>query len=227
MLGVQGWGSDVLVAQAVLLDADGTLIDSGDAVRRAYVAWSREHGIDPDHAIALSHGRRSTDAVAELVPTEAAPAAIARLDAIELEELSGIVPVPGSLALLETLARLGVPHAVVTSGSRALVTARSGAAGLPLPPVVVTADDVSTGKPDPTCYVHAAGLLGIDPAECVVVEDALSGVLAGVAAGATVLGVATAQSPAVLKAAGAAAVVTDLRQVAAVLVSGGVALHLS
>ncbi len=217
----------VLLARAVLLDADGTLVDSWDAVHRSYVIWSAEHGVDADHAISLSHGRRSADSIAELVAADRAPRATERLDEIELVELSGIVPVPGALALLETLSRLGVPHAVVTSGSLALVTARSGAAGLTLPAVVVTADDVSTGKPDPTCYLHAAGLLGIDPAECVVVEDAASGVIAGVAAGATVLGVATAQSPDELTAAGAVAVVGDLTQVRVVEVNGRIELRLT
>jgi mannitol-1-/sugar-/sorbitol-6-phosphatase len=190
-----------LTCAALLCDLDGTLVDSSAVVERSWRVWAGEYGVDPEHVIALSSGRRSADAIDELLPAADRAGALARIDALELTDVDGVVPAPGALDLLAGLR--GTPWAVVTSGSAALMTVRMDAAGIPRPPVLVTADDVSAGKPDPEGYRLAARRLGLDPADCVVLEDAPAGVAAGKAAGATVLAVTTTHDAAALGGADA------------------------
>jgi sugar-phosphatase len=176
---------------AVLFDADGTLIDSIPAVERAWRIWSAEYGFDADAVLASAHGRPSATTIGELVPGEGFQAALDRLDDLEVTDTQGVRAYANSAALLETLSDAGLPWAVVTSGNLALVTARLKAADLPTPQVLVTADSVTNGKPDPEAYLLAARQLGVNPAECVVIEDAPAGVRAGKAAGAKVIAVTT------------------------------------
>jgi sugar-phosphatase len=199
-----------MTAAALLCDLDGTLVDSSAAVERSWRTWAREYGLDADEVIGVSYGRRSEDAVAEIVASAAErSAALARIDELELTDLAGVVPVPGAV---ELLARLEPGSwAVVTSGSRALMTARIQAAGLPTPSVLVTAADVRAGKPDPEAYLLAARRLGVDAADCLVFEDAPAGVAAGRAAGARVLAVTVTHPAAEL--AGADVVLPDLSPV--------------
>jgi sugar-phosphatase len=186
---------------AVLFDADGTLIDSIPAVERAWRTWSTEYGFDPDEILATCHGRPSAETIIELVPGDGFLAALTRLDDMEVNDTQGVRAYPNSRELLDALSDAGVPWAVVTSGSLALVTARLKAADLPTPQVLVTADSVANGKPDPEGYLLAARQLGANPADCVVIEDAPAGVHAGKAAGAKVIAVTTSHGPDELGAA--------------------------
>jgi sugar-phosphatase len=186
---------------AVLFDADGTLIDSIPAVERAWRTWSDEYGFDPDEILATCHGRPSEETIIELVPGEGFKTALTRLDDLEVSDTHGVHAYPNSRELLDALSDAGLPWAVVTSGNLALVTARLKAAELPTPEVLVTADSVTNGKPDPEGYLLAARRLGVDPARCVVIEDAPAGVRAGKTAGATVIAVTTSHGAGELGAA--------------------------
>jgi sugar-phosphatase len=199
-----------LTCAALLCDLDGTLVDSSAVIERCWRIWADEYGLDADAVIGISHGRRSEDTVAELFASAADRArALARIDSLELADLEGVVPVPGAAGFLARL-RTG-SWAVVTSGSRALMTARIEAARLPTPGVLITAEDVTAGKPDPEGYLLAARRLGVAAADCVVVEDAPAGIQAGKAMGARVLAVAVTHPAGELGMADA--VVPDLTRV--------------
>ncbi|EAP98259.1 putative phosphatase [Janibacter sp. HTCC2649] len=183
----------------VLFDMDGTLIDSLAAVERSWLLWCEEFGIEPA-ALAGAHGRTSANTIAIVMAerTEAERlAAHARIGQIEVEDTEGIVVLPGAIEALEALDWLGVPHAIVTSCERDLAEARLAATGLPRPSVVVTASDVSHGKPGPEPYERGAAMLGVPVGDCVVVEDATAGLVSGRAAGAglmvAVLGTTTVE----------------------------------
>ncbi|MFD0686961.1 HAD-IA family hydrolase [Actinomadura fibrosa] len=181
---------------AVLFDVDGTLVDSTPLIERAARAWALEYGIDADEFLADAHGRPTSDRVAEFLPPDQVRAATARLDALEATGTEGITALPGALDLLTSMN--GLPWAMVTSMDRAQFTVRTDVAGVPIPPVVVTAEDVPRGKPDPYGYRLAAEKLGVDPSTCVVIEDAPAGIKAGRAAGATVIAVTTSHAPSAL-----------------------------
>ncbi|GAA4230385.1 hexitol phosphatase HxpA [Actinomadura meridiana] len=186
----------ILPCEAVLFDVDGTLVDSTPLVERAAREWAVEYGIDADEFLSDAHGRRTMDRVADFLPPDQVQEATARLDALESTGSDGITALPGALDLLTTMN--GLPYAFVTSMDRKQLKVRTAVAAIPLPPIVVTADDVPAGKPDPSGYLQAAAHLGVDPTTCVVIEDAPAGIAAGRAAGATVLAVTTSHDPAVL-----------------------------
>ena len=178
---------------AVLLDMDGTLVDSTKVVVRLWRTWAARHGVDPEAILAMSHGRRGDDVLAEFAPPGVDQVAELKwLAARELVERDGIVPVRGAARLLAALPADRV--AVVTSATRELTAVRMRAAALPVPQVLVGADDVVRGKPHPEGYLRAAELLETDPARCLVIEDASAGLEAGRAAGARVIAVATTLS---------------------------------
>ena len=189
----------ILSCAAVLFDVDGTLVDSTPLVERAARAWAAEYGIDPDEFLSDAHGRRTIDRVADFLPPDQVHDATARLDALESTGTDGITALPGALDLLANLN--GLPHAFVTSMDKAQLNLRANVAGVPLPRVVVTAEDVPDGKPDPSGYLQAAAHLGVDPSACVVIEDAPAGIAAGRGAGATVLAVLTSHPEGSLTAA--------------------------
>ncbi len=176
-----------LPARGLLFDNDGVLVDSDAAVTASWSRWSLEQGLDPAAVMAVVHGRRAADTVADLVAADRRAAATELIDRYELEDAGTVPAVPGAADLLASLP----PEvwAVVTSGTPALATARLTAAGLPLPGALVTGHDVRVGKPDPEAYLLGARLLGLRPEETVVVEDSPAGITAGTAAGARVLGV--------------------------------------
>lgn len=180
---------DLHGVDAVLLDMDGTLVDSDAAVERAWVSWCAEYGVDPAAALAVAHGRPAAGTVRELRPDlsedEVVLAAGRQLE-LQYDDLSDVVATPGMRQLIAELDRLGLPWAVVTSADRRLAAARLTAAGLSTVPLLITAEDVTAGKPDPEGYLRAADLLGVDPARTLVVEDAEAGIAAGRAAGARV-----------------------------------------
>lgn len=171
---------------AVLFDMDGTLVDSDAAVERAWERWAAEYAVDPAAALAIAHGSPADRTIRRLLPDlddDAVATAAARQLALQYDDLSDVVATPGTHELLDTLARLGLPWAVVTSADARLARARLGAAGI-VAPVLVTVDDVRVGKPDPEGYLRAAALLDVPVARCLVVEDAEVGLRAGRAAGA-------------------------------------------
>ena len=175
--------------QAVLLDMDGTLVDSDAAVERAWRTWAREYHVDRGPAVPLiAHGMPALGNVRRLRPDlsgdEAAAAAQRQLE-LQYDDVADVTAAPGAAELLGELDRLGLPWAVVTSADPPLARVRLAAAGI-RPALLVTSDDVRAGKPDPEGYLLAAARLGADPGRCLVVEDAEAGVRAGRAAGATV-----------------------------------------
>lgn len=171
---------------ALLFDMDGTILTSIAATERAWSAWAHRVGAPVDAVLASMHGRRAVDVVGQFLPAHADVAAeVAWLDARELEDLEGIAEVPGAGAFLSALPRNR--WAVVTSANRDLAAARIGAAGLPWPDLLISSDDVRAGKPDPEGYRRAAAALGVAAGRCVVFEDAVAGIRAGLAAGAEIV----------------------------------------
>ncbi|WP_046728363.1 HAD-IA family hydrolase [Streptomyces humi] len=180
----------VLTARALLLDMDGTLVNSDAVVERIWRRWSERHGLDGDEVMKVVHGRQGHASMALLLPDRPVQRNLAdnaRMLAEETADMDGVVEVPGAAAFLASLA--GLPHALVTSADVPLSTARMAAAGLPLPRVRVTAESVGASKPDPEGFLKGAAELGVDPADCVVFEDSGAGIAAGRAAGMRVIGV--------------------------------------
>jgi mannitol-1-/sugar-/sorbitol-6-phosphatase len=170
-----------LPCEAVLFDCDGVLVDSNAAVEDAWVRWARDLGLEPDAVLARIHGQRSQDTVREFVPLEQQPAELDRIDRYELETAHEVRAIPGAGALVASMPP--GRWAVVTSGITALATARLRGAGIRAPDVLVCADDVQRGKPDPEGYALAARRLGVAPQRTIVLEDAPAGIAAARAAG--------------------------------------------
>ena len=184
--------------EAVLFDLDGTLVDSTPAVERSWRRWAALWGMG--EGFVVRHGVPARQVLAGLVPAPDVDRAFADIERIEIEDVEGVVALPGAARALAALPPGRA--AVVTSGTRPLATSRIGAAGLDAPAVVVTAEDVPVGKPDPAPYLLAARRLGLDPARCLVVEDAPAGLTAGRAAGCTTLALTTTSPAAELAALG-------------------------
>ncbi|MBN6190434.1 MULTISPECIES: HAD-IA family hydrolase [Microbacterium] len=182
--------TEILRARAALLDMDGTLVDSTAVVERLWLAWAEPHGLDPETVLRVVHGRQGHQSMAILLPERDHAINLHENEimlATEAGDVDGVVGIAGAdrlLAALET-----VPHAIVTSANVALMTARMQAAGLTVPELAVTAENVSASKPDPEGFLLAARMLGVAPAECVVFEDSGAGIQAGLAAGMRVVGV--------------------------------------
>ena len=179
----------VFDCDAVLFDMDGTLVNSRQLVERMWTLWATEHGLPVDAALALAHGRRTLETMQLLAPHLATPEEAARLDALEAEHEGGETAMPGASELLCALP--AGRWALVTSAGRALALRRMAGVGLPLPQVLVCADDVAAGKPSPEGYLQAAERLGVEPGRCVVFEDTPAGTEAGRSAGARVIGLET------------------------------------
>jgi len=190
-----------LCCAALLFDLDGVLIDSTPAVTRVWRRWAAKHGFNADEVAANAHGRPSLATIREYLPHSDHEAENRVVERGEIEDLEGIVPLPGALELLHSLP----PErwTIVTSCTRALAKVRMGIAGLPVPQKLITADDVTHGKPDPEPYRKAASLLGFQPADCVVLEDVPAGIRAGKAAGTKVIAFTTTDQEPALRAAGA------------------------
>ncbi|MDO5740416.1 MAG: HAD-IA family hydrolase [Ornithinimicrobium sp.] len=209
---------------AVLFDNDGTLIDSHAAVERSWAAWALDHGIPAQRFVGF-HGMPSRGIVARVAPElDDLEAAVSDIDRRELEDTEGVVALPGAAAALSAL---GARAAIVTSAGRDLARRRIGAAGLTPPVVMVTADDIPAGKgkPDPLPYLTGAARLGVDPARCLVVEDAPAGLRAGRAAGAAVVGITSTSNAEELEPL-ADLVVSDLSQLTFTVTGEGVRIAL-
>ncbi|MCQ4202901.1 HAD-IA family hydrolase [Streptomyces coelicoflavus] len=180
----------VLPARALLLDMDGTLVNSDSAVERVWRRWADRHGLDGDEVMKVVHGRQGYASMAMLLPDrpmEQNHADNARMLAEETADTEGVVAIPGAAQFLASLR--GLPHALVTSADVALSTARMAAAGLAQPDVRVTAESVGASKPDPEGFLKGAAELGIAPADCIAFEDSGAGIAAARAAGMRVVGV--------------------------------------
>jgi len=191
-------------AAAVLVDLDGTLVESSGPVRRAWAGFAGRYGLDPDVVHDFAQGRPSRETIRLLAPQVDPEAEAAAVERSELSDIDGVRPLPGAAELLAGDRAL----AIVTSCSHAQARTRLRAAGLAVPSVVVSSDDVTRGKPDPECYLTAARLLGAPASRCVVIEDAPIGIAAGRAAGAVVIALRTTHADEALRHADA--IIDDL-----------------
>jgi mannitol-1-/sugar-/sorbitol-6-phosphatase len=175
--------------RAVLSDLDGVLVDSHASVLRAWRDWAERNGIDRHVLEEELHGRPSIEVIAAAAPHLDAAAESAEIDAVQARDVDGVVALPGALELFAAYSNGDL--AVVTSCTMPLARARMEAAGLPAPAVLITPERIENGKPAPDAYLLAAAELGVDPRDCVVLEDAPAGAVAGRAAGARVVGILT------------------------------------
>ena len=183
--------ADPRLWQAFLFDMDGTLISSTAAAERVWTRWAERHGLDVARFIPTIHGVRGPDTIRKQnLPDIDLAAEAAWVERGEIEDVEGVAPIPGAINFLKRLP----PErwAIVTSASVPLAEARLKAAGVTPPAVMITAERVARGKPDPSGYQLAARTLGVDIADCLVFEDAEAGIRAGEAAGAGVVVVTAA-----------------------------------
>lgn len=186
---------------ALLFDLDGVLIDSTPAVERVWTRWAEARGFNPREVVMRAHGRPSIATVRDYLPDADDQAENAVIEQAEIEDLEGVVPLPGALQLLTSLP----PErwTIVTSSTRPLAKVRIAAAGLPQPKFFITSSDVTNGKPHPEPYLLGAERLGFGAGRCIVVEDAPAGIRAGKAAGMRVIGFGTITGERELREAGA------------------------
>jgi len=211
--------------RAVLFDLDGVLIDSTPAVARVWHRWAIEHGFDPDKVVKMAHGRPSRTTIHDLLPNADVAAEDREVERREIEDLEGVVPLPGARQLLDSLP----PDrwTIATSCTRPLAEVRLRAAGLPIPKTMITSNDVKIGKPDPEPYLKAAAMLNFAASDCVVVEDAPAGVRAGKAAGARVIALTTTMPQRELEDAGANWILKSCEDIATRLVGEELFLSLA
>ncbi|MGG2463282.1 HAD-IA family hydrolase [Streptomyces sp. RGM 3693] len=213
-----------LIARALLLDMDSTIVNSEAVVERCWRRWAAEQGLPAEDVLQVVHGRQGWATMAALLPDRPMELNLVdnrRMLEQETADVEGVVPVAGAPAFMAALARL--PHALVTSADSALAEARMRAAALPMPDVRITAESVSASKPDPEGFLKGAAELGFAPEDCLVFEDSEAGIEAGRAAGMRVVGVGD-------RAARFAptAHVRDLTQVRVeALVDGGIAVRIT
>jgi mannitol-1-/sugar-/sorbitol-6-phosphatase len=216
--------SPVLIrCQGILFDMDGILISSLGSVERSWTKWATMRGIDPESSLKTAHGRRAIETVAMLRPDLDSEAELKILEDLEIADNEGLRALPGVFELLRSLPT--DRWTVVTSATEKLARARLADGGIPVPTRLVTADQVTRGKPHPEPFIAGAALLGFKPEECVVFEDSASGVIAGRAAGCTVI--ATTFSHPVESLEAAHYLVEDLTGVTATPDPGSIVLSIS
>jgi sugar-phosphatase len=194
---------------AILFDLDGVLVDSTRSVERQWRAWAREQGIDQEKVMAIAHGVRTIEVIRAIAPHLDAETEVKKLESREAGDRDGVVVMPGAVDLVRA-----IPEGrwcVVTSGTRLLASARLRLAGIPVPKVMITAEDVANGKPHPEPYLKGAELLGLNPAECLVIEDAPAGIQSAHSGGMKVIGLASTYPASALREADA--VVEKLAQI--------------
>jgi len=192
----------------MLFDLDGVLVDSTRSVDRQWRRWAKDVGVDPERVLEIAHGRRTIEVVRLMAPHLDAEAEVMRIEEREAADTEDVSVMPGAAALLAT-----IPHGrwcVVTSGTHYLASNRLRNANLPVPNVLVAADDVTHGKPHPEPYLKGAQLLGMNAVDCLVIEDAPLGIQAAHAAGMKAIGLTSTYAAAELSEADA--VVNELVQ---------------
>ena len=177
--------------KAILFDMDGTLVDSTQVVEAAWGSWAARHDIPLHNVLSFSHGRPTIATLEHFLPGRDHSQELEELARFEETQTEGILAVPGAADVLYALQTQSHPWALVTSAWRKLAETRVGAAGLPLPTVIVPIDEIKNGKPDPEGFLHAAAQLGVAPQECIVFEDTRPGIDAGLSAGMRVVGLLT------------------------------------
>lgn len=178
---------------AVLFDLDGVLVDSAAYVEQQWRRWASARGLRPEPFLRVCHGRRALETIRMAAPHLDAEAEVRAFQPVEEAGAEAIGPLAGAGRILAMLPEGS--WAVVTSGARKVATSRLRRAGLPIPTVLVCAEDVARGKPSPDAYLLAAEGLGASPAECLVIEDAPAGIQAARAAVMPVVGVTTTHRP--------------------------------
>ncbi|MBL0523543.1 HAD-IA family hydrolase [Aeromonas dhakensis] len=209
-----------LRARSLLLDMDGTLVHSTGEVETVWRLWCRRHRLDPEPVLTMCHGVRSREVIRTLAPQLDLAQEVALLDELEINHTGQAEALAGARTLL---ASLPVERwALVTSASQRVARHRLRSAGLPLPALLVGAEDVEHGKPDPAPYLLAAERLGLTAADCLVFEDAPAGISSALRAGCRVVQVGGRQrlSP------GISALIQDWRQVSVVVEAEGLQLTL-
>jgi sugar-phosphatase len=177
-----------LRSKAILFDLDGVLVNSADLVEKTWRVWAARHQLDFEKVMAVAHGRRTVETVRIVAPHLPVDAEVAALESSEIITSEGVYEIPGARELLEMLP--SETWAVVTSGIRAVAEFRIRLTGLPMPSVMICADDISHGKPDPEGYLAAAMQLGQPPKDCIVIEDAPAGIEAAHNAGMRAIAIA-------------------------------------
>jgi sugar-phosphatase len=203
----------MLQAAGILFDMDGVLVSSIGSVIRCWQRWAKHYGVPGADTLQTPHGMRAVEIVALLKPGLDLAEGLQYIEDLEMEDVADLHVLAGARELLQSLP----PErwAIVTSATNRLLLGRLNAAGLPVPERVISGDMVERGKPDPEPYWKGAALLGVASGECIVVEDAPSGIGAGLAAGCRVLGVLGTHSEHELRDAGATWVVRSLKEVTA------------
>jgi mannitol-1-/sugar-/sorbitol-6-phosphatase len=209
------------VCRAILFDLDGVLVDSTACIERHWTRWAKRHGLDPDRVVRAAHGRPTVETMREFAPHLSAEQESARMEEGEAGDTDGVFAFPGAGELLRSLPEGA--WAVATSGTRRTAGNRLVQTGLPVPRVLITADDIQQGKPHPEPYLLAAQGLGLAASDCVVVEDAPPGVASGRAAGARVVAVTTSHQAKEL--ASADAIVGEIRDIRIVSDANGEGLR--
>jgi sugar-phosphatase len=186
---------------AILFDLDGVLVDSTRAVDREWREWAAQKGVDGDAIMAIAHGVRTVEVIRRVAPQLDAEAEATEIENREAGDQHDVLVMPGAVELVRSIP-IG-QWGVVTSGSKLLASARLRFCGFPIPDVLVTADDVTNGKPDPEPYLKGAARLGFDAKDCIVIEDAPAGIQAARSAGMKVIGLASTYAPSELHSADA------------------------
>ncbi len=217
----------MIETQALLFDMDGVLVSSIASVNRCWRRWAAHYNVPNSDQVTIAHGTRASEIMLGLRPDfgpDELKQGLRLIEDMEIEDVADLKVLP---AVRDVLAALPPERwTIVTSTTRRLLIARLQAAGLPAPVRLITADDVEHGKPHPEPYRKGAALLGFSPAECIVVEDAPSGVGSGVAAGSRVLGVLGTHTAAELEAAGATWIAPSLASVSVSSSAGGLSIQL-
>jgi len=197
------------LCSAILFDLDGVLVDSTGSVDRQWRLWAAEHNIDAEKVIEIAHGRRTLEVLQVLAPHLAGKAEVERIERREAEDLQGVAVMTGAGELLASIP--AGRWCVVTSGTRHLATSRLRLGKLPIPDILVTAEDVVNGKPHPEPYRKGAEGLGVKAADCLVIEDAPAGISSAHAAGMQVIALPSTYPAEELRPADA--VITSLREI--------------
>jgi mannitol-1-/sugar-/sorbitol-6-phosphatase len=200
---------------AILFDLDGVLVDSTGSVSRLWRLWATEHQLDPEKVLSIAHGVRTIEVVRAAAPWLDAVKEVKKIEEREASDRDGVSTMAGASALVRSIP--ADRWAIVTSGTRMLASARLRSGNISPPAVLVSADEVINGKPDPEPYLMGARLLRHRPEDCLVVEDAPAGIQAAKAAGMKVIGITTTYPRAQL---GAADAVIDSLSAVAIRISG-------